>query len=43
MRESGVAVAKALAAYAPKLALAIPRREGDVNELPDSIHEGDDQ
>ena len=43
MRESGVAVAKALSAYAPKLAVAIPRRDGDVNELPDSIHEGDDE
>ncbi|MGE0403362.1 MAG: hypothetical protein AB7T06_42030 [Kofleriaceae bacterium] len=42
MRAGGVAVAKALAAYGPKLALTIPRRENDTNELPDAIdeHEG---
>lgn len=39
MRHGGAAVAKALSALAPKLALTIPRRETDVNELPDAIDE----
>lgn len=39
MRDGGAAVAKALATLAPKLALTIPRRELDVNELPDAIDE----
>lgn len=42
MREGGAAVANALAALAPKLALTIPRREGDVNELPDAIDENEE-
>jgi len=39
MSNGGSAVAKALVALGPKLALTIPRREGDVNELPDAIDE----
>ncbi|MDB4961705.1 MAG: hypothetical protein JWP01_1704 [Myxococcales bacterium] len=33
----GAAVARELAKLAPKLALAMPRRTGDLNELPDAI------
>lgn len=39
MPQGGVAVAKALAAFAPKLALTIPRRADDANELPDALDE----
>lgn len=41
MPEGGSAVAKALAALGPTLGLAIPRREIDVNELPDAIDESE--
>ena len=40
MRSGGVAVARALASLGPRLALAVPRRETDTNELPDAIDEG---
>jgi putative membrane protein len=42
MRHGGAAVAKALAALAGKLAITIPRRETDVNELPDAIDESEE-
>ena len=35
----GEATARALAALAPILALALPRHVEDLNELPDTIHE----
>jgi putative membrane protein len=37
MREGGAAVGKALAAFAPELAQAMPRSDDDVNELPDAL------
>jgi putative membrane protein len=37
MREGGAAVGKALAAFAPELARAMPRGDDDVNELPDAL------
>jgi putative membrane protein len=39
MPDGGVAVAKVLAALSAKLAIAIPHRENDTNELPDAIDE----
>ncbi len=42
MRQGGAAVAKQLASFAGKLALTIPRREEDVNELPDAIDESEE-
>jgi putative membrane protein len=37
MSNGGVAVARALESYKARLAVVLPRREGDVNELPDAI------
>ena len=37
MRRGGAAVARALGGLATQLGAAMPRREGDVNELPDAI------
>jgi putative membrane protein len=37
MPNGGAAFAKALAAFAPRFAAAIPHRDGDLNELPDMI------
>lgn len=41
--EGGAAVAKVLEQIATRLAALIPRREGDINELPDAIHSDDDR
>ena len=40
MRRGGTAVARALEAAAPAMALALPHRDDDVNELPDALDEG---
>ncbi|MDX2087227.1 MAG: hypothetical protein SFX73_05230 [Kofleriaceae bacterium] len=37
MPRGGVAFAQALAGLAPRFAAAVPRREGDLNELPDTL------
>lgn len=37
MRHGGAAVARSLGALADDMAAALPRREGDINELPDAI------
>lgn len=37
MPQGGVAFAQALAKLAPRFASAVPRREGDLNELPDTL------
>src|SRR4051812_11577420 len=40
MRRGGATVARALENAAPRMAEAMPHRDDDVNELPDSIDEG---
>ena len=35
--EGGASVARSLERFAPRLAALIPRRDGDINELPDAI------
>ena len=37
MANGGVAVARALESYKTRLGVVLPRREGDINELPDAI------
>jgi len=37
MSKGGAAVARALESYKTRLGVVLPRREGDVNELPDAI------
>jgi uncharacterized membrane protein len=37
MADGGAAVARALERLAPELAVAMPRRADDINELPDAI------
>lgn len=39
MASGGVAVARALESYKTRLGVVLPRREGDINELPDAIHD----
>jgi putative membrane protein len=40
MRRGGTAVARALEAAAPAMALAMPHSDEDINELPDDLDEG---